>query len=80
MQRVQDNDFPMIGDINYAYNMYRRNKISYNDYMDVREFYNCVFYPSHITRRQRITRHLIKRLNRTPTNLEIQDFYMNFYD
>ena len=80
MQRVQDNDFPTVGDITYAYNMYRRDKISYNQYMDVCEFYNNVFYPSRMAQKERISKHLIKRLNRTPTNLEIQDFYMNFYD
>ena len=80
MQRVQDNDFPSIGDISYAHQRYRRNKITYNEYMDVCDFYNCVFYPSHVERKQRISRHLMKRLNRTPTSSEILDFYMNFYD
>ena len=80
MQRVQDNDFPTAGDIEYAYNLYTRNKITYNDYMDVCEFYRGVFYPSRMAQKERISKHLIKRLNRTPTNSEIQDFYWNFYD
>ena len=80
MQRVQDNDFPSIGDISYAYQRYIRNKITYNEYMDVCDFYKYVFLPSHLERKERISRHLMKRLNRTPTNSEILDFYMNFYD
>ena len=80
MQRVQDNDFPSVGDISYAYNLYRRNKITYNDYMDVCDFYNGVFIPSHLDRKNRISQHLMKSLNRIPTNLEIRDFYLNFYD
>ena len=80
MQRVQDNDFPTVGDVSYAHNLYTRNKITYNEYMDVCDFYSGVFWPARMAKKERISNYLMKRLNRTPTNLEIQDFYWNFYD
>ena len=80
MQRVQNNDFPSPEDHMYAYRLYRCNKISYNEYRDVWDFYIGVFQDSRNDKLTRISRHLEKKLNRKPTIQEIHHFDYMFID
>ena len=46
--------------------------------MDVCDFYSGVFWPARMAKKERISNYLMKRLNRTPTNLEIKIFTGTF--
>ena len=56
MQRVQNNDFPSMQDHVHAYRLYTHNKISYEDYKDVWNFYMGVFQDSRLNKLTRISR------------------------
>lgn len=62
MQRVQNNDFPTMHDHLHAYRLYTHNKISYEEYKDVWNFYIDVYLNS------RRRKNLIKQgTSHTPT-------------
>jgi hypothetical protein len=56
MQRVQNNDFPTMQDHTHAYRLYIHNKISYEEYKDVWNFYIDVFEVSRLNKLKRKSR------------------------
>ena len=80
MQRVQHNDFPSPQDHIHAYSLYKDQKISYQEYKDVNDFYVYVYHESRLSKVNQIKKMLEHRLKRRPSQWEIERYYIRYFN